>query len=87
MGKTKVTCLGIDCPERTGGRCWAELPKQTCEIVRELRVIRSLYDDLESSNLTDSMEPGNPKFVTWRGWKMVRNPISDRIEELTGSRV
>lgn len=76
-----------DCPDRTDGKCFRDLNPTTMEVVRELRVIRKLYDDLESSDLRDTMEPGNPKFVTWRGWKMVRNPISDRIEELTGSRV
>ncbi len=85
--RVKVTCLGIDCPERTGGKCWAELNTTTMEVVRELRVVRKIYDDLESSDLRDTMEPGDPKFVTWRGWKMIRNVITDRIEELTGSRV
>lgn len=109
MGKAKISCLSIDCPERRGDACRHDLdgtrdnlvrdlgkvhPMPKSEIRRrieeliaeELRQVRMQYDAYEHLNQTDDMEPGNPKFVTWRGWKMVRNVITDRIEAITGSR-
>lgn len=83
----KRKCNIPDCPELTNGKCWRDLPESTREVVREFRVVRGIYDNMESLGARDSMEPGDPKFVTWRGWKMVRNVITDRIEELTGSRI
>lgn len=54
-------------------------------IAQEHRDIRAVYDHMEEVAGTDSME-GNRPFVTFRGWKMIRNVITDRIEELTGER-
>lgn len=87
MTRSRTICASVDCPERTGGKCWAELGEINREVVRELRVIRQLYDRLESDHLIDKMETPEREYVTWRGWKMIRNPISDRIEEITGSRI
>lgn len=78
------SCKIPDCPLATGGKCWNDLPLAVREPVRELRVIRALYDEMESLGELDDMEEPPCKFVTWRGWKMIRNPISDRIETLTG---
>lgn len=50
------------------------------EVVRELRAIRTKYDEMEVSERENS-------FDEWRSWKGVRNVITDRIEELTGDRV
>ena len=76
-----------DCPDRTGGRCFKDLGREVTEVVRELRAIRTMYDQFETDGLIDSMESPPRPYVTWRGWKLIRNVISDRIEELTESRV
>lgn len=76
-----------DCTERTGGTCFLELQQEQIEVVRELRAIRKVYDDMELEAGIDTMEHPPKPYVTWRGWKMVRNVITDRIEEITGSRV
>lgn len=55
-------------------------------LVAELRAIRDKYDEMEMRGGMDSFENPPREFVTWRGWKMVRNVITDRIEELTGQR-
>lgn len=52
----------------------------------ELKKIRDVYDKMELRHEVDTMEQPHREFVTWRGWKMVRNVITDRIEELTGKR-
>ena len=78
------TCESKDCPLPTGGRCFTALGPIITEVVRELREARKIYDIMESNNEVDTMEDPPRPFVTWRGWKMIRNPISDRIEELTG---
>lgn len=80
-------CSATDCPQHTGGKCQTELGHTIMEVIRELRVIRGLYDQFESDHLMDSIETPPREFVTWRGWKMVKNVITDRIEELSGSRV
>jgi hypothetical protein len=77
-------CDMPDCPITTGGKCWRELGPIVEEVVRELRNARKIYDLMESNKELDTMETPPRPFVTWRGWKMIRNPISDRIEELTG---
>ncbi len=82
-----MSCDIPDCTDRTGGVCFLTLEKWQTESVRELRAIRTLYDNFELDGLIDSMEVPARPYVTWRGWKLVRNPISDRIEEITGSRV
>lgn len=80
-------CEVPDCPQRTGGTCWRELTIEQRESVRELRAIRTVYDQFETDGLIDGMESPPRPYVTWRGWKLIRNVISDRIEEITGSRV
>jgi hypothetical protein len=87
MSTQKTLCLSVDCPERTGGKCWSELGTTNQEIVREFRVVRKLYEQFESDGLQDTMEDPPRPYVTWRGWKLIRNVITDRIEEITGSRV
>ena len=81
----KEHCMIPDCPALTGGKCWREIPENLKEAVRELRDVRKVYDDFEAAGLVDTTE--GQKFVTWRGWKMIRNVITDRIEQITGSRV
>lgn len=76
-----------DCPERTGGKCWSDIPADMIEAVREMRAIRKVYDDMELEGGIDTMERPAQPYVTWRGWKMIRNTITDRIEEITESRV
>jgi hypothetical protein len=76
-----------DCPDRTGGRCFKVLGHELTEVVRELRAIRTVYDNFETDGLIDNMETPPRPYVTWRGWKLIRNVISDRIEEITESRV
>lgn len=76
-----------DCPERSGGRCFVLMTPAEIDVVRELRAIRKVYDDMELEHGIDEFERPPKPYVTWRGWKMVRNVISDRIEEITGSRV
>lgn len=51
--------------------------------VQTLLDLRRLYDEYELSNRRDL--EGN-KIATWQGYKFFRNPISDRIEEITGVR-
>lgn len=55
-------------------------------IAEELRQVRMQYDMFEHLAEVDTMETPPRKFVTWRGWKMIRNVITDRIEKLTGQR-
>lgn len=81
------TCQMPDCSEKTGGKCFRDLTTEQVESVRELRAIRKVYDDMELDGGIDTMESPPRPYVTWRGWKMVRNVISDRIEEITESRV
>jgi hypothetical protein len=52
-------------------------------VANELRGIRDQYDRMEEREMHLS-EP--EREVTWKGWKWVRNVITDRIEELTGKR-
>lgn len=80
-------CHEKDCPYLTGGKCWSELGFTEKECVRELRAVRKVYDDMELEAGIDTFEHPPKPYVTWRGWKMVRNVITDRIEEITGSRV
>lgn len=77
-------CTDTDCPYRTGGLCWKDLGPIVSEVIKELREARAVYDRMESDNEEDTFESPPRPFVTWRGWKMIRNPISDRIEELSG---
>lgn len=69
-------CIIPDCPDRTGGKCWAKLPISNKESVRELRVIRQVYRNFQLDAL--------PDLVTTNGWLMVITPITDRIKALTG---
>lgn len=80
-------CKTPDCPALTGGKCWRVLAPEVKEVVRELRAVRNMYDQFELDGLIDTMESPPRPYVTWRGWKLVRNVITDRIEELTESRV
>lgn len=75
MSDVKITCLSIDCPERTGGKCWAELDRTVPEIVRELRALREVYRIFHQGGSWDRQM-----------WYMAANPIADRLEQLTGSR-
>lgn len=52
-------------------------------VVRELLNLRKLYDQYESKHTVDF--EGNA-IATWSGYKWFRNPISDRIEGITGVR-
>lgn len=52
-------------------------------VVAELLRLRKLYDKYELDHTTDF--EGN-RIATWSGYKWFRNPISDRIEEITGVR-
>jgi hypothetical protein len=56
-------------------------------IAMELRQVRMTYEAMEFAKGIDTMETPPREYVTWRGWKMVRNVISDRIEKLTGGRI
>lgn len=80
-------CTSPDCSFHTGGTCFMDLTREQVEVVRELRAIRNVYDQFELDGLIDTMESPPRPYVTWRGWKLVRNVITDRIEEITGSRV
>lgn len=51
--------------------------------VRSLLTLRRLYDRYEMEYRRDF--EGN-EIATWSGYKFFRNPISDRIEEITGVR-
>lgn len=51
--------------------------------VESLLRLRKLYDGYEARGTTDF--EGN-KIATWSGYKFFRNPLSDRIEEITGFR-
>lgn len=55
-------------------------------VANELRLVRGKYDLMEHAKGVDNMEKPAREYVTWRGWKMVRNVITDRIEQLTGQR-
>lgn len=52
-------------------------------VVAELLRLRQLYDKYESNHTNDF--EGNT-IATWSGYRWFRNPISDRIEEITGVR-
>lgn len=56
-------------------------------VAEELRQIRNEYEYMESLYAVDTFESPHRVYVTWRGWKWIRNVISDRIEYLTGDRV
>lgn len=56
-------------------------------IAEELRQVRTQYELFEFQKGIDTMETPPREYVTWRGWKMVRNVITDRIEKLTGNRI
>lgn len=58
----------------------------TALVAEELRQVRMQYDAMEFAKQIDDMETPAREYVTWRGWKMVRNVITDRIEKLTGHR-
>lgn len=53
------------------------------EEVRNLYELRKLYDDYE---LKDRRDLSGDKIATWQGYKYFRNPISDRLEKITGVR-
>lgn len=87
-GTRSFTVCGVkDCTDRSGGTCFSNLTDGQVEAVREMRAIRKVYDDMELEEPIDHFEKPPRPFVTWRGWKMVRNVITDRLEEITGSRV
>lgn len=58
-------------------------PKDTKQLVRALFELRKLYDEYEANHTVDF--EGNA-IATWSGYKQFRNPISDRIEGITGVR-
>lgn len=82
-----MSCDVKDCTEHSGGKCFNDLTSEQVESVREMRAIRKVYDDMELEGGIDTAESPQRPFVTWRGWKMIRNVITDRIEEITESRV
>lgn len=82
-----MSCNIPDCTDRSGGVCFSTLTSEQVESVRELRAIRTVYDNFETDGLIDDMESPPRPYVTWRGWKLIRNVITDRIEEITESRV
>lgn len=82
-----MNCNIADCTDRSGGLCFRDLTSGQVESVRELRAIRTMYDSFETDGLIDNMESPPRPFITWRGWKLIRNVITDRIEEITESRV
>ena len=51
--------------------------------VRNLHELRKLYDEYE---LKGTRDLSGDKIATWQGYKFFRNPISDRIEQITGMR-
>lgn len=56
--------------------------KEAKSAPEELRAIRRIYDGLELSG----MRVGETEGESWKNWKRIRNVISDRLEEITGSR-
>lgn len=56
---------------------------QNVQEVKTLYGLLKLYDDYEMSNKKDL---SGDKIATWQGYKFFRNPITDRIEEITGVR-
>ncbi len=58
------------------------LPHQQQE-VQTLLELRQLYDQYEAGSTKDF--EGND-IATWSGYKLFRNPITDRLEEITGHR-
>lgn len=55
-------------------------------IVAELQRIRGEYDLMEFLNEIDNFQDPPREYVTWRGFKRIRNVITDRIESITGER-
>lgn len=81
-----LTCSRIDCPNPdTGAAIAASLPKTAvlAAEVASLLHFRQMYDDMEVRHVTDF--EGKP-IATWSGYKFIRNPLSDRIEAITGVR-
>lgn len=66
----------------TQKRLYAESVKQV-EEVKNLYDLRKLYDEYE---IKDRKDLSGEKIATWQGYKFFRNPISDRIEAITGVR-
>lgn len=76
--------LGKSCAEQLLAWHTAKINRLIEEAeVKSLLKLRTLYDNLELSDTKDF--EGND-IATWSGYKWFRNPISDRLEELTGFR-
>jgi len=71
-------CEVPDCPYRTGGECWLNLPSTAKEVVRELRTTRTVYRQFQADGLVANKET----------WYAIIGVLDDRIEQLTkGSRI
>jgi len=82
----KRCCRDSTCPEVAGGKCWCEMSREEGAQIRVLREVRAVYDRMEESKQYDTFEGPEVPFVSWRGWKMVRNELTDRIEAICGVR-
>lgn len=103
MSNVKIGCTSLDCPERRGDACRHDLEGTLDNLVRDIskaqpmsksearhRVNDLIAEELRQvRNAYDMMEFLDPKhiLVTWRGWKGIRNVLTDRIEVKTGSRI
>lgn len=50
-------------------------------VVFELRAIRAIYEDMELREHEETPE------ISWTGYKRIRNVITNRLEDLSGSRI
>lgn len=85
--KTAVTCLSLDCPERTGGKCNAleELEPMT-DISKKENAWEKYYKVWASQGRTDEQQWAVKNFMTGQGFVMFKKAIAESntavIEEI-----